>query len=51
MTVAELCAELESRDTSAGTYAGGMTAGEIDEIKAASAALREKRAAARAKAS
>lgn len=51
MTVSELCAELESRDTSKDTFAGGMTAGEIEEIKAASAALRKKRADARAKAS
>ena len=46
MTIAEMMVEIESRD-GPGTYAGGMTEGDIEEIKAASAALRAKRAKAR----
>ena len=41
MTVSELLVESMSRDDG-NQYAGGMTAGDIDEIKAQSAALREK---------
>lgn len=48
MTVSELLLESMSRDNG-NTYAGGMTEGDIDEIKAQSAALREKVRAKRAK--
>lgn len=48
MTVSELLIESMSRDEG-NRYAGGMTAGEIDEIKEQSAALREKVRAKRAK--
>lgn len=48
MTVAEIIAEVMSMDTGE-TYAGNMTAGEIESIKAESAALREKLAKKRAK--
>ncbi len=47
MTVSELMAEIEARPDPKGAYAGGMTEGDIEEIKEASAALRAKRAKAR----
>lgn len=43
MTIAELIVEAEGRFVG-DTYAGGMTAGDIEDIKAKSKALREKRA-------
>ena len=46
MTIAELSCEVEARGTGK-TYAGGMTEGDIEEIKAEAAALREMRAKAR----
>lgn len=48
MTVSELLLESMNHDDG-NRYAGGMTAGDIDEIKEQSAALREKVRAKRAK--
>jgi hypothetical protein len=48
MTVAEIVTEVMAMD-SGETFAGGMTAGEIEDIKAESAALRERIAKKRAK--
>jgi hypothetical protein len=42
MTIAEMQAEIEARPEPKGSYAGGMTEGEIEDISEASAALRAK---------
>jgi hypothetical protein len=42
MTISEIIAEYMVRGGSGDTYAGGMTAGEIEQIKEDSAKLRER---------
>jgi hypothetical protein len=49
MTFAEILTEVMAMDTGE-TYAGGMTAGDIEDIKAESAALRERIAKKKAQA-